>query len=213
MESALFKEAQDYMEQCMQDCAHDRQHVYRVLKYALDIADHEPQADRDIVFLSALLHDIGREEQLKNPQLCHAQIGSQMAYDFLLKHGLSLQKCEQVRHCILSHRFRSSSVPQTLEAKILFDADKLDVCGAIGIARTLLYSGAINRPLYHVDAQGRIQNSEQAPPSFLSEYHLKLKKLYDSFYTEHGAQLALKRRNAAIAFYESLLDEIGVKPL
>lgn len=78
-----------------------------------------------------LLHDIGRKEQFENPELCHAIAGS-----------------EKVKHCIKTHRYRKNNLPESLEAKILFDADKLDVTGAMGIARTLIYKGIVSEPIY-----------------------------------------------------------------
>lgn len=71
-----------------------------------------------------------------------------MAYNFLIENNYSTELAEKVKHCIFTHRFRSENPPETIEAKILFDVDKLDACGLIGIARTLMYKGkeiALNR--------------------------------------------------------------------
>lgn len=48
----------------------------------------------------------------------------------------------------MTHRFRKNRPPESPEAKILFDADKLDVTGAMGVARTLVYQGTMAQPLY-----------------------------------------------------------------
>ena len=114
-----------------------------------------------------------------------------------------------VKHCILTHRFRKALQPQTIEAKILFDADKLDVTGAIGIARTLMYRGTLTEPLYRILPDGTISDgSEDIGHSFFREYKFKLEKLYDRFYTKRGAELAKSRQAIAKAYYESLYAEV-----
>ena len=105
---------------------------------------------------------------------------------------------------------RKSMQPESLEAKILFDADKLDVTGALGIARTLMYKGNMTEPIYRVLPSGEISDGTQdTEPSFFREYRFKLEKLYDQFYTAKGTQLAQKRREIAQAFYESLYREVN----
>ena len=126
---------EDYMICCMTDAAHDKEHVYRVLYNALEIAGEEADVDYDILIAACLLHDIGRKEQFENPALCHAAVGSEKAYRFLLAHGFEVPYAEQVKQCIRTHRYRKNDPPQSLEAKILFDADKLDVTGAIGMEK------------------------------------------------------------------------------
>ena len=66
-----------YMRKCMRDAdgAHDREHVYRVLGVALDIAATEPEADADVVIAACLLHDIARRDQLRDKRVCHAERG------------------------------------------------------------------------------------------------------------------------------------------
>ncbi len=195
---------------CMRDSAHDKEHIYRVLYAALDIASHEESVDYDVLTAACLLHDIGREEQAKNPKTCHAEAGSKMAYDFLLQSGWTQEQAGHVRACILSHRYRNDALPNSLEAKILFDADKIDATGTLGIARTLIYKGQVSQPLYTVDEEGNVLDGGAGePPSFFHEYKFKLEKLYGIFYTARGWEIARKRRDAAAAFYNSLLAEAG----
>ena len=195
---------------CMDDSAHDAQHVYRVLYNALEIAKAEPEVDYDILIAACLLHDIGRKDQVANPSLCHAEVGSEKAYRFLLELGLPEDFASHVRHCILTHRFRKNLLPQTIEAKILFDADKLDVTGAVGIARTLLYRGTVLEPLYRLLPDGTISDgTHDIGHSFFREYKFKLEKLHDRFLTEKGAELAKERQAIAKAYYESLYLEVS----
>lgn len=194
---------------CAGDSAHDAEHIYRVLYNALEIAKTET-VDYDVLISACLLHDVGRKEQFEDPSLCHAEVGSEKARRFLLENGFAEAFAEAVSRCILTHRFRKSRPPESLEAKILFDADKLDVTGAVGVSRTLMYKGGLTEPLYHVLPDGTISDgSEDLGTSFFREYRFKLEKLYDRFYTARGTELADQRREAAAAFYESLYREVS----
>ena len=210
MTRKCYEAIEHYMLTTMDDSAHDAEHVYRVLYNALEIAKTEPGTDMDILICACLLHDIGRPDQVADPRVCHAEVGSEKAYRFLLELGMEESFAGQVRHCILTHRFRKNLQPQTLEAKILFDADKLDVTGAIGIARTLQYRGTLTEPLYRHLPDGTISDgTHDLGHSFFREYKFKLEKLYDRFYTQKGAELAMGRRAIAQAFYERLYQEVN----
>lgn len=203
-----FKRLDDYMQKCMRDSAHDREHVYRVLYTAMDIAAAEGPVNTDLLITACLLHDIGRQAQIDDPTLCHAMVGADMARNFLTGNGYPQDFAEQVAQCIQSHRFRKERPPQSLEAKILFDADKLDVTGAMGVARTLLYAGRLSGPLYNLTGDGTVSDGAQdTSPSFFQEYKFKLERLYDRFFTKRGRELAISRQTAAQDFYEALLRE------
>lgn len=220
MEKSTYTQIEQYMLLCMKDTAHDKEHIYRVLYLALDIARTELNIDQDVLIAACLLHDIGREEQFQNPKLRHEQVGAEKAYRFLTANHWPENKAEHIRNCILSHRFRSENPPESIEAKILFDADKLDVTGTLGIARTLLYKAQVSEPLYSIGTAGNVLGgSEDTQPSFFQEYKFKLEKLYDRFFTQRGNQIAEERRDSAVSFYNSMLKEVqscyscGVKVL
>ena len=209
MTQEIYRTIESYMLSCMDDSAHDAEHVYRVLYNALEIAKSEPDTNYDILIAACLLHDIGRIDQINDPTLCHAAVGSEKAHRFLLELGMDADFAHRVRHCIATHRFRKNLQPQTIEAKILFDADKLDVTGAIGIARTLMYRGTLTEPLYRILPDGTISDgTHDIGHSFFREYKFKLEKLYDRFFTEKGAELARERQSIATAYYESLYKEV-----
>ncbi len=208
MTEVTFHEIENYMQSCMSDSAHDQEHVYRVLYNALNIADGERDVDLDVLISACLLHDIGRQEQFENPSLCHAEVGGQKAYDFLIKNGFENNFSLHVKSCIETHRFRKSNPPRSIEAKILFDADKLDVTGAIGIARTLIYKGQVSEPLYTLLPDGQIDDGYGTNPSFFHEYRYKLENIYDTFYTLTGRKLAEERRKNAENFFLKLKSEI-----
>lgn len=211
MNRSTYSLIENYMLSCMGDSAHDKEHIYRVLYNALEIAKAENDVDYDVLIAACLLHDIGRKEQFENPSLCHAMVGGEKAYRFLTEHGFDGSFSAQVKKCVQTHRFRKSDPPQSVEAKILFDADKLDVSGAIGIARTLIYNGIVSDPLYSVMPNGAVSDgTNDTTPSFFHEYKYKLENLYSHFYTAKGAELAKSRQQAAVDFYNSLFREINI---
>ena len=212
MTSDEYKAIESYMLSEMQDSAHDEHHVYRVLNSALEIADHCEQVDFDILIAACLLHDIGRERQFADLEnSCHAEIGSEMAYGFLISLNWTQEKALHVKECISTHRFRKNKKPQSIEAKILFDADKLDASGAIGIARTLIYEGQVGEPLYIMDEEGKIivDNGGAEISSFFQEYNYKLKNVYNKFYTKRANEIASERQKTAENFYNGLYSEIN----
>lgn len=210
MTSAMYQKLVQYMKSNMKDAAHDQAHVYRVLHTALRLAASYPGVNTDVLIASCLLHDIGREAQFHDPTVCHAQAGSEMAFHYLLELRWEYQAAAHVRACISTHRFRSSHPPESLEAKLLFDADKLDVTGAIGVARTLVYQGQIGTPICTTDATGEIHpgTRPQDPESFFREYHFKLKNVHHQFYTPEAQKLAQQREPALHTFYTALWDEL-----
>lgn len=104
--------------------------------------------------------------------------GAEKAYSFLIEHDFGKDFAQKVAECIRTHRYRSDDPPQSLEAKILFDADKIDATGATGIARILIYKGRVSEPLYSVRQDGSVPDeSKDVLPSFFQEYQYKLKNV------------------------------------
>jgi uncharacterized protein len=125
MQKEMYSKIENYILSYMNDGAHDCQHIYRVLYFALDVAN-EFNIDKDVLIAASLMHDIGRDAQFKNQKCDHAIVGAYMAYNYLLEIGWDEIKAAHVRDCIATHRFRNSNPPESIEAKILFEADKLD---------------------------------------------------------------------------------------
>lgn len=209
MTKAEYIAIEAFMLERMRDSAHDKHHVYRVLNAALDIAEGERALDMDVLVAAALLHDIGRDEQTADPDVNHATAGGRMAYDFLTGRGWPKDKALRVQECIAAHRYRGNRPPESAEAKILFDADKLEAIGAIGMARALIYCGLVNEALYIMDDAGEIIVDGEKPISFVQEYNYKLVKVRDSLYMQKSKQIAAKRQWAALDFYSALMEEIG----
>lgn len=211
MKEQEYREIEQYMLETMRDSAHDQFHIYRVLYAALDIAEGEEAVDRELLITACLLHDIGRGKQEADPRVDHAAAGGEMAYGYLTGRGWEPERAARVRDCIASHRYRKGREPRSLEGKILFDADKLDVAGAVGIARTLIYRGQTGEPLYLLNERGEAltEPTDADRTTFFQEYHYKLKQLYGRFYTARATELAAARREAAEHFYEALFREVS----
>lgn len=208
MTNTAFARLHAYMLSQMDDAAHDREHIYRVLYNALDIASREDGVNTDVLIAACLLHDVGRREQFADPGVCHARVGAEKAYRFLLESGFSEDFAARVRDAVRTHRFRANDPPVSVEAKILFDADKLDAAGTMGIARTLNYKGQVGDALYELGPDGIPSDGERdAANTFFNEYTIKLRRLYDRFYTKRGRELAAERKTAAEDFYRALLRE------
>ena len=195
-----------YMLECMGDSAHDAGHVYRVLYSALALSEAEKDVDVDVLIAAALLHDVGREAQFRTGEN-HALAGARMARAFLIEQGEGTAFADRVADCVRTHRFRSDDPPVSTEAKLIFDADKLDVSGTIGLARTLLYQGRMRQPIYSVGPDGEILSGEEKTPSLYSEYRHKLQGIGSRFLTCEGARRAKRWQETADSFFRALQAE------
>lgn len=203
MKKEIFVAINNYMLKMTDGFIHDKTHIYRVTNQALNIAKSYENANIDIIIASCLLHDIGRYEQYKDNLLCHSEKGAELAYDFLLRLGWQISECEHVKNCIETHSFKKKLHPKSIEAKILFDADKLDMIGALGISRVLLFKGYMKLPLYISDI---VDKKDYSNGSFLREYEERLLKVYDCFYTEQAKKIAKERMRLTNLFYHELLE-------
>ncbi len=186
--------------------AHDWSHVERVYSLALKIAEKE-KANLFVVKLAALLHDIGRKQEMKNPKINdHAKISEELALKILRKYKIDEQTIKQVLHCISSHRFRNNEKPETKEAKVLYDADKLDSIGAIGIARAYAFAGEQKIKLYSdKNFLGTGYEKEHSP---VTEFLFKLSKVKDTMQTKTGKLLARERHDFTSNYFEKLNQEL-----
>ncbi len=191
------------------DSAHDFEHILRVTKMAERLARAEG-ADVAIVRAAALLHDIARHDEDHGAvPLDHAEASARDAKLFLRQNGADENFSARVADAIRSHRFRGTAQPQSLEAKILFDADKLDSIGAIGVARAYAVAGSTNQKLYSEPkpdaAATRHQHNASHTP--VDEYHVKLKRLRERFFTPTAQKIAVQRDAFMRAFFEQLTRE------
>lgn len=193
--------------------SHAWDHVARVYTLANHIGLKEG-ANLHILRLAAILHDIGRETETKNNgNVCHADYGANMAKEILGKFTSDESLIKEVSYCIATHRFRGKNEPQTLEARVLFDADKLDSIGAIGIGRSFLFAGEIGARL-HNNSDIDILDTEpySMEDTAFREFSVKLEKVRSRMLTKEGRRLANGRHRYMINFFRRLQEEIqGVK--
>jgi uncharacterized protein len=199
--------------------AHNLDHVMRVHNMCIFLAKYEEKVDLDILIPAALLHDIGRviESQDKSGKTDHAILGAEMAEDILRNLDYNEEEIKRIKHCIITHRYRSGNGPKTIEAKILFDADKLDVIGSIGIARTFMMAGQFGQSLSqnnlsndyiinNTSENGRLKDVSKHSPFI--EYELKFKKIPEKLYTKKAKEIGKDRLAFMDLFFKKLELEI-----
>ncbi len=218
-----YNRIKEIVEKELSDSAHDLEHVTRAHGLCLRLARDEPDLDLEVLQTAAWLHDIGRvrEDQDNSGNTDHALLASEMAEGILRDLGDSEERIERVKHCILAHRFRSSVEPNTKEAMILFDADKLDALGAIGVARSFMISGQYAEKMFSqvsVDEyikdnlvggkpDGRIMDISKHSPNL--EFEIKSKHILERLWTANAREIAKHRVKFMEDFFKKLREELG----
>lgn len=193
------------------DPAHGWEHVKRVYKLALHIAEREG-ADRFIVGMAALMHDLGRLEQSHETQH-HVDVSIALATEILNAYQLAPEIKQAILHAIEAHSFSKGIQPQTPEAQVLRDADRLDALGAIGILRWAI-TGTIRRTpqirTYHPDDPFAEKHIPDDHSYMLDHFYTKLLKLSDTMATETGRAMARRRIDFMRTYLAELRNEIEV---
>lgn len=187
--------------------SHDWEHTLRVCNLCERIGRTEG-VDMEVLLIAAYLHDIGRcYQDASDGVVCHAKKGVRMAWPIIRKLPLTEGQKKNILHCIQAHRFRGNAGPVTPEAKVLFDADKIDSIGAVGVARAFLFAGEVGARLHNPEI-----NIEEAAPysrddTGFREYRVKLRKIKDRILTTEGKRLADERHDFMKKFFERFLEE------
>ncbi len=186
---------------------HGLDHSERVLHNALFLG-RVLGADLHILAAAAILHDIGRgEESASRGAICHARRGAELARPILQELGYGDEAVKAICHAISAHRFRGLLAPETLEARILFDADKLDSIGAVGIGRAFLFAGQIGARLHNPEQDHSRTRSYSLEDSAYREFQVKLSQVKDQMQTEPGRRLAQERHDFMLTFFTQLTRE------
>lgn len=183
---------------------HDYHHILRVTKLALRISDTESGADPELVGLIAALHDV--DDRKLSPETCKNQDNARC---FLENAGLDTGKITMILKGIrqISFKGTDSVAPDSLEARCVQDADRLDAIGAIGIGRAFAFGGARGRSMYDPEQppvmgmDGETYAKTQGPT--INHFYEKLLLLKDMMNTETGKAMAAHRHG----FMEAFLDE------
>jgi len=191
--------------------SHGWDHVQRVRTLALAICRAE-RGRVEIVEPAALLHDIGREaEEMSGGGVCHAEAGARMAEEILSAAGADPDLAREIVHCVAAHRFRGTLEPRSLEARILFDADKLDSIGAIGLGRAFLFAGEVGARLHNPEADPASRPARTSEDTALREFLVKLRFVKDRMFTRTGRGLAEGRHAFMEVFFAEMDTEIAAR--
>src|SRR5579884_1168003 len=198
------------------DAAHDYDHIVRVMTLAETIQAQEG-GDLPVIWAAVALHDIGQERERRNGG-DHALIGAEMAGDLLTGTVFPQQSIPAVQQAIRDHRMTGSIVPHSLEGRILYDADKIDCLGAIGIGRLYCITGRYNQKIYAelpadivepVDplTVRALRRRPDYSPSL--EFQLLFGNLPERMTTETGKELAEERYAYMESFFKRLRLEVA----
>jgi uncharacterized protein len=192
------------------DPVHGFDHIQRVYRMAERLAQAE-DADLEIVRAAALLHD-AEGPLAGDARTAHQLASAEFAGQILEEEGWPADRIEAVQHCIRAHRFRDDrEQPETIEAQVLFDADKLDAIGAIGAVRAIAYAVLDQQNLFVEPTEKFRLTGEKEPGEAHTPYHeqiFKLNKLKDRMFTASGRALAEARHAYLEDFFVQLHSEL-----
>lgn len=192
---------------------HDFDHTLRVRANARQLAGEEG-GDLFIIECAALLHDIGRNAEFADQgQSCHAVVGAEKSPDILRTVGLDDETIiARITACVESHRYRDrnhGSTRKSIEEKIIFDADKLDAMGAIGIGRAFHFAGRIGARVHNAEKEALQGESYSKEDSAFREFLVKLQYLNDRMLTQEGRRLGEKRFLFMQDFFQRITREVA----
>jgi len=189
------------------DGAHDGAHLQRVWKNAYAIQQTEG-GDAEILAAAVLLHDCVAVEKDSPQRALASWLAAEKASRILVKQGWAEERIAAVTHAIEAHSYSGGITPESLEAKILQDADRLDSMGLVGVARCFYTAGRMGSALYDpADAAGETRDKDDKRFA-LDHFYTKLLKLAGSFQTETGARLARERDTRLRKFLDDFRAEI-----
>ena len=188
--SQLIDNAIFYIEEIFRDNAdgHDLEHSMRVYRTAAAIAEKYGECDKMVVALAAILHDVDDHKLFDTENY-------QNARKFLKDNGVDEAMSDRVCAVIddVSFSKNKDRVPESIEGKIVQDADRLDAMGAVGIARTFAYGGKKGRSL----------------DDSVQHFYDKLLLLYDRLNTKEAKEIATGRHEFMVEFLNEFKKEIN----
>ena len=216
LRSWLLQLANEMMErEGTEDASHDYDHIVRTIALAETIQAHEG-GDLPTIWAAVAFHDLGQERE-RHHGGDHAQIGAEMAGDLLSDTQFPQHAIPVVQQAIREHRMTGGKIPSTLEGRILYDADKIDCLGAIGIGRLYCITGRYNQKIYSpvpadvvepVDplVVRKLRRRPDYSPSI--EFQLLFGNLPERMTTETGKELAHERYAYMEGFFKRLRQEV-----
>ena len=205
VKASIFEENRNRSAPFYRHSHHDRYHVERVYNLALRLAQEEG-GDLDVMKAAVLLHDIARAMEDEGAIDDHTEEGAKMARKILKEVRFPEEKVDSVVYCIEMHRVRKGLVPRSLEAKILQDADRLDIIGAIGIARVFSRGGWGNKPIHDPSVPPKTKYDGKSESS-INHIYEKILKIKDTMNTETAKRIAEERHKFVEEFLSRFLRE------
>jgi uncharacterized protein len=191
------------------DPAHDFYHIMRVYKNAKMVGQYEG-TNMEILLPAVLLHDLVVYPKGSAKSSKSSDESADLAENILQSYGYPQDQINQICYCIRAHSYSKRLIPESLEGKILQDADRLDALGAIGIARTFSVGGSENRTFYNAnDPFCRSDRDLDDMQWTLDHFQTKLLKLEDSMHTETAKKIAQERTRFMLLFIRQLQKEIN----
>lgn len=228
VEAAILARAAEFARRAHADAgpAHDFSHVERVGALARRLGA-SLGAEPFCLEMAALLHDVGRSLDRRGDSQGadrHEELSVEMARPFLealaaespeAALALNPKRLQTIFNAILRHRHRRARPAQSPEDRCLYDADKLDSLGAVGVARAYLWLGEFGRSVFYPrESYARVSPSDNSVEvdSLQREWEIKLAGLKDSLLTEEGRRIAQARHDRMREFLGDLEDEVqGIK--
>ncbi|MEO0682709.1 MAG: HD domain-containing protein [Pseudomonadota bacterium] len=189
------------------DGSHDLGHFRRVWRMAQEIAAEEG-GDREVLAAAAWFHDLVNPPKDSPDRSRGSALSAEAAAPVLLAEGFPKEKLPAVRHAIIAHSFSAGIAPETLEARILQDADRLDALGAIGIARMFYVAGRMGSSLFHPDDPLASDRPLDDRAFSLDHLQTKLFPIAETMNTATGRRIAAKRAALMRSFVGDLVAEI-----
>lgn len=189
------------------DAAHDLSHVRRVVASAKRLAAEE-SADLAVVLPAAWLHDCVAVAKDSPDRPRASRLAAEKAGAWLREHGYPATTIPAIEHAIAAHSFSAGIAPETLEAKVVQDADRLDSIGAIGVARCFVTGGAMGRSIYDETEPFPLTRVPDDNRSTVDHFYTKLFALEGTMQTTAGRALAAQRTAFMRVFLNELANEI-----
>ncbi|MFN4238754.1 MAG: HD domain-containing protein [Vogesella sp.] len=194
------------------DGAHDLAHLQRVWQAARLLLDSYPQADALVVMAACYLHDLVNLPKNHPQRHLASRQAAALACRELAAAGFPADKLAALGHAIEAHSFSAAITPQTLEAQIVQDADRLDALGAVGLARLFYTAGKMDSQLAHPDDPQALQRPLDDRRYALDHITVKLATLPATMQTAAGRSLGEQRLAWLMQFRATFLAEWGTPP-
>jgi len=190
------------------DPAHDFAHIQRVVNMATQLAQVE-HANLDIVIPAAWLHDcvaVAKDSPMRSKA---STLAAEYAIDFLTSIGYDAQHFDAIAHAIAAHSYSAQITPNTIEAQVVQDADRMDALGAIGIARCMLVGGSIGRELYHHADPLAIDRTPDDYNFTIDHFFTKLLNIGESMHTVAAKKEAKRRTDYMYSYLRELENDVS----